>query len=97
MVIKREYKRCKTECSSPPIYILTGNHFRAKRENAEFPISNFSRFATRIEDPRFRKAESGQFSNVIRYPMKYQAESKNVSETSVSRRALFSHFGHFVS
>src|SRR3989344_3660823 len=67
------YKRCKTACSAPPVYISIGSHFLIV-----FLLNGSFLFFT-----------SG-------YLKKYQAESRKVSETSVSLSALLPHFGHFV-
>src|SRR3989338_7907239 len=67
------YKRCKTACSAPPVYISIGSHFLIV-----FLLNGSFLFFT-----------SG-------YLKKYQAESRKVSETSVSLSASPPHLGHFV-
>src|SRR5215211_6338047 len=66
---KREYNRCKTACSTPPIYWSTGIQYSAAlRSNAT---------GARAEQNR----------------RKYQDDSKNVSNVSVSRVAGLLQYG----
>ena len=71
IVIKREYMRCSTACSLPPMYEFTGSHLAdTARSNAR------------------------SLNSVEGYRKKYHDESRNVSDTSVSRRASLPHLGH---
>src|SRR5512146_3173420 len=70
IVTKREYNKCNTACSLPPMYDVTGSHFS---------VSAGSNGASE--------------KSVLGYRRKYQALSRKVSDTSVSRRATPPHDG----
>src|SRR5262245_53016546 len=73
IVTNREYKRCKTECSAPPIYIVTGSHFLAMRLSKGLSLTSVDKYLKKYQalsrntsvTSVSRRAGPSQFGHVV--------------------------------